>query len=147
MLSASLNKTFPSFCIYLSVYVCMYVCILYIWIYLECMSGFDLIHTYSFQPVLHNWCNKSRGMYYPVCAMILFAVTEVRAWDTESPAIVGKARYAFAQLANHTYIHTTYIYSYNHTYIHTYIHTTYIHSYNHTYIHTYIHTFIQHILI
>ena len=23
-----------------------------------------------FQPVLHNWCNKGRCMYYPVCGMI-----------------------------------------------------------------------------
>ena len=23
-----------------------------------------------FQPVLHNWCNKSRGMCYPVCGMV-----------------------------------------------------------------------------
>ena len=29
------------------------------------------------------------------------AVTEVRACGTESPAIVGKARYTFAQVANH----------------------------------------------
>ena len=25
---------------------------------------------FSFQPVLHDWCNKSRGMYYPVCEMM-----------------------------------------------------------------------------
>ena len=24
---------------------------------------------FSFQPVLHDWCNKGRGMYYPVCGM------------------------------------------------------------------------------
>ena len=23
---------------------------------------------FSFQPVIHNWCNKSRGMCYPVWA-------------------------------------------------------------------------------
>ena len=23
-----------------------------------------------FQPVLHDWCNKGRGMYYPVCGMM-----------------------------------------------------------------------------
>ena len=26
--------------------------------------------TYSFQPVHHNWCNKGRGMCYPVCGMV-----------------------------------------------------------------------------
>ena len=25
---------------------------------------------YSFQPVLHYWCNKGRGMCYPVCGMM-----------------------------------------------------------------------------
>ena len=25
---------------------------------------------FSFQPVLHNWCNKGRGMCYPVCGMM-----------------------------------------------------------------------------
>ena len=25
-----------------------------------------------FQPVLHNWCNKHRGMCYPVRGMILY---------------------------------------------------------------------------
>ena len=25
---------------------------------------------FSFQPVLHDWRNKGRGMYYPVCGMM-----------------------------------------------------------------------------
>ena len=25
---------------------------------------------FSFQPVLHNWCNKGSGMCYPVCGMV-----------------------------------------------------------------------------
>ena len=25
---------------------------------------------FSFQPVLHNWCNKGRGMCHPVCGMV-----------------------------------------------------------------------------
>ena len=25
---------------------------------------------FSAQPVLHDWCNKGRGMYYPVCVMV-----------------------------------------------------------------------------
>ena len=28
-----------------------------------------ILHT-SFQPVLHDWCNKGRGMCYPVCGMV-----------------------------------------------------------------------------
>ena len=34
-----------------------------------CASDPDLL-TGSFQPVLHNWCNKGRGMCYPVCMMV-----------------------------------------------------------------------------
>ena len=30
-----------------------------------------LIELFLFQPVLHNWCNKGRGMCYPVCVMML----------------------------------------------------------------------------
>ena len=25
---------------------------------------------FSFQPVLHDWCNKGSGMCYPVCGMV-----------------------------------------------------------------------------
>ena len=31
----------------------------------------DILHCYFlFQPVLHDWCNKGRGMCYPVCGMV-----------------------------------------------------------------------------
>ena len=30
----------------------------------------DNSKVYSFQPVLHDWCNKGRGMCYPVCGMV-----------------------------------------------------------------------------
>ena len=29
-----------------------------------------LMSYFSFQPVLHDWCNKGRGMCYPVCGMV-----------------------------------------------------------------------------
>ena len=35
--------------------------------------GDEQFHTFillSFQPVLHDWCNKDRGMCYPVCGMV-----------------------------------------------------------------------------
>ena len=28
------------------------------------------IEQFSFQPMLHNWCNKGSGMCYPVCGMV-----------------------------------------------------------------------------
>ena len=36
-------------------------------IHVFCMSQSQVI---SFQPVLHDWCNKGRGMCYPVCGMV-----------------------------------------------------------------------------
>ena len=30
----------------------------------------DPLSYFSFHPVLHDWCNKSRGMYCPVCGMV-----------------------------------------------------------------------------
>ena len=30
----------------------------------------DTLSYFSFQPVLHDWCNKGRGMCYPVCGMV-----------------------------------------------------------------------------
>ena len=34
-----------------------------------CMHIYPL-SCFSFQPVLHDWCNKGRGMCYPVCGMV-----------------------------------------------------------------------------
>ena len=30
----------------------------------------DPLSYFLFQPVLHDWCNKGRGMCYPVCGMM-----------------------------------------------------------------------------
>ena len=30
----------------------------------------DLVGYFSVQPVLHDWCNKGRGMCYHVCGMM-----------------------------------------------------------------------------
>ena len=30
----------------------------------------DPLSYFSFQPVLHDWCNKGRGTCYPVCGMM-----------------------------------------------------------------------------
>ena len=34
------------------------------------LHGVDPLSYFSFQPVLHDWCNKDHGMYYPVCGMV-----------------------------------------------------------------------------
>ena len=37
----------------------------------EYLSSFWVPLSYmSFQPVLHDWCNKGHGMCYPVCGMV-----------------------------------------------------------------------------
>ena len=30
----------------------------------------DQLSYFSFQPVLHDWCNKGCGICYPVCGMV-----------------------------------------------------------------------------
>ena len=30
----------------------------------------DPLSNFSFQPVRHDWCNKGRGMCYPVCGIV-----------------------------------------------------------------------------
>ena len=34
------------------------------------LHGVDPLSYFSFQPVLHDWCNNGCGMYYPVCGMM-----------------------------------------------------------------------------
>ena len=39
----------------------------------ESSDRFFMVDTYNYlsvQPVLHDWCNKGRGMCYPVCGMV-----------------------------------------------------------------------------
>ena len=40
------------------------------WVVGSVLHGVDPLSYFSFQPVLHDWCNKSRGMCYPVCGMV-----------------------------------------------------------------------------
>ena len=39
------------------------------WVVGSILYGVDPLGYFSFQPVLHDWCNKGHGMYYPVCGM------------------------------------------------------------------------------
>ena len=41
------------------------------WVVGSILHGVDPLSYFSFQPVLHDWCNKGRGMHYPVCEMML----------------------------------------------------------------------------
>ena len=40
------------------------------WVDGSILHGVDLLSYFSFQPVLHDWCNKACGMYHPVCGMV-----------------------------------------------------------------------------
>ena len=40
------------------------------WVVGSILHGVDPLSYFSFQPVLHDWCNKGRGMCYPVCWMV-----------------------------------------------------------------------------
>ena len=40
-----------------------------LWTY-DFVQWVDPLSYFSLQPVLHDWCNKGRGMCYPVCGMV-----------------------------------------------------------------------------
>ena len=37
---------------------------------LKILHGVNPLSYFSFQPVLHDWCNKGSGMCYPVCGKV-----------------------------------------------------------------------------
>ena len=40
------------------------------WVVRSILHGVDPLSYFSFQPVLHDWCNKGCGMCYPLCGMV-----------------------------------------------------------------------------
>ena len=40
------------------------------WVVGSIRHGVDPLSYFSFQPVLHDWCDKDRGMCNPVCGMV-----------------------------------------------------------------------------
>ena len=40
------------------------------WVIGSILHWVDSIRYFSPQPVLHDWCNKGRGICYPVCGMV-----------------------------------------------------------------------------
>ena len=40
------------------------------WVVGSILHRVDPLSYFLFQPVLHDWCNKGRGMCYPVCGMV-----------------------------------------------------------------------------
>ena len=48
---------------------CACVCIFFFYVCTQDLYD-TLCVCFSFQPVLHDWCNKGCGMCYPVCGMV-----------------------------------------------------------------------------
>ena len=89
-LSALLNKTFCSFPFILTLYLRPLIknmlhtslnqgaghsskverSLMVQWIIGTILHGVDPLSYFMFQPVLHDWCNKGRGMSYPVYGMV-----------------------------------------------------------------------------
>ena len=40
------------------------------WVVGSILHGVDPLNIFLFQSVLQDWCNKGRGMYYPVCGIM-----------------------------------------------------------------------------
>ena len=40
------------------------------WVVGSILHGVDPLSYFSFQPVFYDWCNKGRGMCYPVSGMV-----------------------------------------------------------------------------
>ena len=47
-----------------------YHCLMVRWVIRSILHGVDPLSYCSFQPVLHDWCNKGCGMYNPVYGMV-----------------------------------------------------------------------------
>ena len=56
------------------------------WVVVSILHGVNTLSYFSFQPVLHDWCNKGRGMCYPVCGMMHIK---------ESLLLIGKSSNGF----------------------------------------------------
>ena len=53
--------------------VCLYIrerSLMVRWVVGSILHGVEPLSYFSFQPVLHDWCHKGRGMCYHVCGMV-----------------------------------------------------------------------------
>ena len=57
------------------------------WVVGSILHGVDPLSYFLFQPVLHNWCSKGRGMCYPV-----FGMMHIK----EPLLLIGKSSYVAA---------------------------------------------------
>ena len=62
--------TTPSTYFYLRLYYLRLYVLWCRWVVGSIIHGVDPLSYFSLQSVLHDWCNKDRGMCYPVCGMV-----------------------------------------------------------------------------
>ena len=63
------------------------------WVVGLILHGVDPLSYFSFLPVLHDWCNKGRGMCYPVCGMV--HIKEPLLLSGKS-SLCGRSRFPFS---------------------------------------------------
>ena len=72
------------------------------WVVGSILHGVDPLSYFSFQPVLYDWCNRVRGICYPICGMVhikeSMLLTERVAYEAAagflSPYLNGSLPYA-----------------------------------------------------
>ena len=67
------NYIYISLCTYfrITIYIAIHVLPIFpMHVRSWCDESSDPLNYFSFLPVLHDWCNKGRGMCYPVCGMM-----------------------------------------------------------------------------
>ena len=50
----------------------------------------DPLNHFSFQTVFHDWCNKGRGLCYPVCGGDLYKRTLAANWNRSPCGAMGR---------------------------------------------------------
>ena len=63
------------------------------WVVGTILHGVDPLGYFSFQPVIHDWCNKGRGMCYPVCGMVHIKEPLLL---IDKSSLCGGSRFAFS---------------------------------------------------
>ena len=100
------------------------------WVVGSILHGVDPLSYFSVQPVLHDWFNKGRGMYYPVYGIVhikehLLVIGKSSPcggsgfpYNRKLNVLSASLNKTFPSFLPHLHTH---INIYTHTYIHTYI--------------------------
>ena len=86
------------------------MCVISVASFSDWMKHIYFIAVISFEPVIHDWCNKGRGMSYPVCWMmhikepllLIGKISHVTAAGFLSRYLSGPLPYVLSALLNKT---------------------------------------------